>query len=296
MEKKSEYKHAFLIMAHKSDYTFYTLIRMLDDERNDIFIHMDLKNADYRIENTIACAKRSNVYHTKRTNVIWGGYSQINAELLLLELATKKNEYQYYHLMSGEDLPIKSQTYIHDFFDRNNGKEFLRFQSDVFIHKERTSYFYFWEGGPRDGTLKLRNIMNRISVMFQKKIGVCRNRDIDFAKGTSWFSITNELALYVLKRRKWIKNVFLFTFCCDEIFIHTLIKKTKFEKKLFCTSFDNDLRSIMRLIDWERGNPYVFKEEDYNQIIESKMLFARKFDSQVDSKIIAKIFEKFYEK
>ena len=38
-------KHAFLVMAHKDDATFRTLLRLLDDARNDIFVHMDAKNA-----------------------------------------------------------------------------------------------------------------------------------------------------------------------------------------------------------------------------------------------------------
>ena len=36
-------KHAYIILAHKDDYTFYSLLKMLDHEKNDIFIHMDAK-------------------------------------------------------------------------------------------------------------------------------------------------------------------------------------------------------------------------------------------------------------
>lgn len=39
-------KHAFLVMAHKDDEVLHTLMRILDDERNDIFIHMDAKRVD----------------------------------------------------------------------------------------------------------------------------------------------------------------------------------------------------------------------------------------------------------
>lgn len=37
-------KHAYLVIAHKDDLTFRTLLQMLDDVRNDIYIHMDSKN------------------------------------------------------------------------------------------------------------------------------------------------------------------------------------------------------------------------------------------------------------
>lgn len=40
-------KHAYLVMAHKDDETLRTLLRTLDDPRNDIFIHMDAKNTGW---------------------------------------------------------------------------------------------------------------------------------------------------------------------------------------------------------------------------------------------------------
>ena len=66
-------KQAFLILAHKSDFTFRTLISMLDDENNDIFVHMDKKNRDYNEDEIVNIVKKSNIYHTERTNVAWGG-------------------------------------------------------------------------------------------------------------------------------------------------------------------------------------------------------------------------------
>ena len=32
-------KHAYLIIAHQCDDTYRTLLKMLDDPRNDIYIH-----------------------------------------------------------------------------------------------------------------------------------------------------------------------------------------------------------------------------------------------------------------
>ena len=36
----------------------------------------------------------------------------------------------------------------------------------------------------------------------------------------------------------------------------------------------------MRLIDWRRGNPYVWRDEDYDELIHSDRIFARKFSSK----------------
>ena len=47
-----------------------------------------------------------------------------------------------------------------------------------------------------------------------------------------------------------------------------------------------------RHIDWERGsnnNPYVFRESDYKELMNSTALFARKFDLNIDKKIVEKL-------
>ena len=99
-----EEKQAYLIIAHKDDLVFNTLLKMLDHSKNDIFIHMDIKNNQYDEENVEDHIKNASLYHVERTSVTWGGESQINAELLLLEKATSIGKYQHYHLISGADL------------------------------------------------------------------------------------------------------------------------------------------------------------------------------------------------
>ena len=48
----------------------------------------------------------------------------------------------------------------------------------------------------------------------------------------------------------------------------------------------------MRLVDWKRGGPYVFKNEDYSELLNSNMIFARKFDCQTDNNIVNKLYTK----
>ena len=66
-------KQAYLIIAHKDDLTFRTLISMIDDKGNDIFVHMDLKNSTYDKKSVEESVQESHIYHTVRTAVTWGG-------------------------------------------------------------------------------------------------------------------------------------------------------------------------------------------------------------------------------
>ena len=47
----------------------------------------------------------------------------------------------------------------------------------------------------------------------------------------------------------------------------------------------------MYFIDWKRGNPYEFKDSDYDELINSNLLFARKFNFDKNPNIIMRILE-----
>lgn len=289
-------KQAYLIITHKNDLGFQTLLKMLDDPRNDIFIHMDKKNTQYNEAETISLVKKSAVYHVERTSVTWGGISLVNVELLLLKKAISVGRYQHYHLLSGSDLPIKTQDQIISFFDENMNKEFIRFEKPNYVYQDRTRYYHFLQ----DKIGRSHNLFFRGSeillVQMQKILHIHRNRKIEFQKGTQWFSITDGLARYVVEKESWIKKVFKYTYCSDEIFLQTILISSPYKNNLYHKEFDNDPHAIMRLIDWNRGKPYTFRSSDYDELCESDMLFARKFDASVDSEIIKSIEKKFSDK
>lgn len=282
-------KHAYLIIAHKMDNTLFTLLRMIDDDRNDIFIHMDSKCQNFSEAIMKKNVYSSNIYYTDRTNVQWGGYSQINCELLLLKYATELHNYKYYHLLSGEDLPIKTQDYIHRFFEQNDGFEFVRIEKEKFTYYNRIRYYYpFQEKYGRNIKLGVRGF-----TLLQKFIGIRRNKGILFQKGSNWFSITDQFARYVIEQEKYIQHVFRSTVCCDEVFLQTVLINSPFRNKLYHSKYDDAMEMSMRYIDWGRGKPYVWREKDFDELNNSEMIFARKFSTDIDNEIIKRI-EKQY--
>lgn len=140
-------KQAYLIEAHKCDEMLLTLLRMLDVPWNDIFIHMDSKNTDYQPETVECRMKYAKVFHAKRHSVVWGGVSQVKAELVLLKTAVAHGPYQHYHLISGVDLPIQTQEDIRAFFEANPDVEFVHFDPHPFspFNDERVYYRHFFQ-------------------------------------------------------------------------------------------------------------------------------------------------------
>lgn len=65
-------KHAYLIMAHGDWYTLKTLLKMIDNARNDIFLHID-KKSNPEFQELKSAVQKSNLYFTERVSVMWGG-------------------------------------------------------------------------------------------------------------------------------------------------------------------------------------------------------------------------------
>lgn len=51
-------------------------------------------------------------------DVRWGDISVVDAEFALFDEAYRRGEYSYYHLLSGVDMPLKTQNYIHRFLKK----------------------------------------------------------------------------------------------------------------------------------------------------------------------------------
>lgn len=290
-------KHAYLIMAHNEFDILEKLIMLVDDERNDLYIHIDQKVKEFDFDYFEKIAKKSRVKFIGRKNIRWGHFSQIECEISLLKESIKE-KYKYYHLISGVDLPIKTQNEIHEFFNENDGLEFIHFctKEQALNVKNRVENYHFmrWCKTPNRYVNAIGNRANLLAQIVQKKTKFKRKWDLDkeLQYGSNWFSITNELAEYVVSQEGWINKYFKYTRCADEIFLQTLVYNSKFKDNLYYNKMDDNYVSCVRNIDWKRGAPYVFKKCDFEELINSDKYFARKFSSHVDNKIIELLFYK----
>lgn len=291
-------KHAYLILAHKNFGQLRKLIELLDHERNDIYVHVDAKAVDFNDIDWSGVSCRSKlVFLPDRINVSWGGVSIMRSELLLLKYAVADGEHDYYHLISGLDLPIKSQTEIHSFFDAHRGVEFINLWN---FKKSTRTRFSFYTVFPEGEGRFLTRIVNHIFKGLQMAVGYRINRDVDFRFGSQWFSVTHALAEYIVNHEDWLEKVFRHTSTCDEIFIPTLVAASPFAEKLFVSESVSNQKEVnlanMRFIDWTRGesirHPWVFRKEDLPLLESVEHLWARKFDEEVDAEIIDILYKK----
>ena len=81
-------KHAYLIIAHHEFEILKKLVQAIDDERNDIYIHIDKK---VKILPFVRTSQSNLMVLTNRVDVRWCDLSQLRAEYALLEAAYKQN-------------------------------------------------------------------------------------------------------------------------------------------------------------------------------------------------------------
>ncbi len=291
-------KHAYLIMAHNEFTILEKLLKLLDNENNDIYLHIDKKVKNFDFNYFKKLIKKSNLIFTKRLDVRWGSYKQIACEYLLFRTASQK-KYAYYHLLSGTDMPLTNQKKVHDFFDKNKGKEFVCFDNHQNISEsaiERVKYYHLFVNLARSKNKLLRKffqVFHFHSIKFQKKLKINRLKKVNytFRKGANWVSVTDEFVKYLLSKEKEVKKIFKYSYCADELFVQTILYNSKFYKDVYSIKND-DYLGIKRYIDWKRGEPYTFTIDDYDLLINSDCFWARKFSSKKDKEIINKIYEK----
>lgn len=289
--------HAYLIMAHKNQHQLIRLLKQLDDKENDIYLHIDQKTANQFDPEIIknSCSY-SGVYFLKSRKIFWGGVTQVACELDLLKMASEKKEYEYYHLISGQDFPLKNQKNIHAFFKANDGKEFINFSGKKATGfgieiNDRVNYKWHTQLYNIFNSNLYRKIIMRLdmyAVKLKKKI-LRSQSDQQYYHGANWFDITHDLAIDLVSHREDIIKKYRNGFCVDEVFLQTFVVNNGYFEKVYCPN-NSDIRlSIKREIDWDRGNPYTWKSSDINYLRSSNCFFVRKVDEDVDNYLIEEI-------
>jgi len=286
-------KHAYLIVAHDNFYNLEILLKLLDNERNDIYIHIDKSVSHWDPNRWTSLLNNSKIFFVKRINVYWATYTQIDATKLLMVEAIKVY-HDYYHVITGADLPIKSQDEIDNFFFKHKGKEFVGFASTYnkeCIHQKNYFVKFFrnknkvlalWAKRLRKLLLKIQKIIN---------IDVMNTFKMEIKKGCDWYSITHEATEFLVLQEPLFKKYFFKAIHPGEFFAQTILFNSHFRNSIYC--IENENIGCQRYIDWKYGAPlFTFTFTDIKLLMKSELMFARKFHESIDKKVIDSIYNK----
>lgn len=285
-------RHAYLITAYDDFYVLECLIGLLADPRNDIYLHVDKRAASFDAPYFLAQFSDANLVLAPRRRVYWGDFSHVASVLDLMQLALESGEYDYLHLLSGSDLPIRSQDFIHCFCAEHQGKEFVAFTELKKMQADWIRYFYPLNRLYRSNRRLLRFCYGKFRNFFlrmQRGLRVDRRSRIadEVRYGSDWFSITSGLARDLVNRRRWVGKSFKWTFIPSEFYMQTFLWNSTRRAAIY--DLEDPYRGNLRAIDFARGgggSPYTWRLADLGSLLTSDRVFARKFDSRVDKQVV----------
>ncbi|EAP99614.1 putative glycosyltransferase [Janibacter sp. HTCC2649] len=291
-------RHAFLIAAYNNFFVLEKLMLLLDDERNDIYLHVDKKVEDFDETFFATLCQHARVILVPRMRVYWGDYSQIESIVEMMRLALDRGEYSYLHLVSDSDLPLQSCDEMHRFFTSHAGREFVAFnkaspQAHWWVALRHPLNRYYRSPKPlvRRAYLRARTV----ALWGQRRLGVDRTAGfgVELRYGSDWYSVSSELAAFIVSRQADLRRMFKGAFIPTEFYVQTLVWNSYFRDRVF--DYDEPYRSNVRLIDFARGagagSPTTWVEADLDELTSSDRMFARKFDPNVDKVVIEKLYE-----
>lgn len=274
-------KQIILIMAHKNREQIERLVNYFEG-KCDIIIHLDKKGSFTKEDETMLSLLPGVKKVFRKIAVHWAGHSILRCQLLLLKQGLKLSDGRYFHLISGQDYPLKPLDDFLKFFDSEN-RDFIQGAHLPAPHWDGNTYkriqhFYFTDWLNLSGEEEV-NKMWRFADL-QDKWGI-RRRIPDQVKhifgGSTWFTLTRDSAMKVIEytdKKPSLLKRFKYTFAPDEMYIHTVVRHVNSpEKQIDCNN--------QRLVIWGRAgdnHPIELSGKQMHEISSTTDFFGRKFN------------------
>jgi hypothetical protein len=141
----------------------------------------------------------------------------------------------------------------------------------------RLEYYNFYD------LFNAKSSLGKKGLYFTKKLQMKLKvkRDMNFKEqlfgGSTYWTLSRQTLQFVIdftEQNPAFFRRFKYTFCAEEIYFQTVIMNSEHSK--------NVINDNLRFIDWENGedgSPAFLNENDFDRIVNTNNLFARKIDS-----------------
>jgi Core-2/I-Branching enzyme len=264
---------AYFLLVHRYPNQFKRMFKAIYAPGNRYLIHVDKRSGKAmaaEIANFLKPYMGAEVLPPRKA--LWGGYSLVDAELRgMRRLLASSPNWTHYINLSGQDFPLKAQSFIQEFLAAHPDTQFIRHADQAKVRPDT---------------------MNRIESLFVERFGriwrtgIPRGRPVGMVPqiGTQWKIVSRKFCEYV---------------CHDpavapqrQFYRYSLIPDEAFFQTVLLNGFPKGpvVNDDLRMIDWipdgtVKLRPRTFTTQDAMQLTLSKDLFARKFDASEDTKI-----------
>jgi hypothetical protein len=275
-------KIAYIVLAHIDPSHIARLVnKITQPEWADAFIHIDAKS-DIEPFKALLHDNGSAHFLDDRTAVYWGGYSSVVATIKLFKAALAYGEYDRFVILQGLDYPIRSNTEIYNFFEKNKNTEFIKARNATELNNDRYKYHCVWF---LDATNIFKICWNRMNEFLLKhhRLLELKSADYDIYSGWAHIALTRNCVSYIVEYsnshpeyNKYFKTVY----ASDESYFHTIVYHSDFIRKTVDGKCCNSVKLTDRLnltYFEKKSQVTIFKDEsDFIKLYGSGYLFFRK--------------------
>jgi Core-2/I-Branching enzyme len=264
---------AYFLLVHRFPEQFKRMFKAIYAPGNRYLVHIDKSSGKALAADISAFLKPyMDVEILPSRRALWGGYSLVDAELRgMKRLLASDNRWQHFINLSGQDFPLKAQSYIQGFLAAHPETQFIRHADQATVRPDT---------------------MNRVKSLFVERFGriwrtgIPRRMPAGIVPqiGTQWKIVSRAFCEYVCHDPAVapLKRFYRYSLIPDEGFFQTVLLNG-FPK-------GNVVNDDLRLIDWIpygdiKLRPRTFTAQDSLQLTLSRDLFARKFDSGEDDEV-----------
>lgn len=277
--------HCFLILAHKQPELLRRIVSILAAPNHYFVINVDSKYKNIQEFKD----KLSGIANVTIVNysVFHCDFSHLEALLAMFKTALAIGNIDYYHVISGQDYPLRSNEQFDLFFESTDHSFMWIDREDSKKEKERDYFQNAWHF----------NKLNKISskVYHGLKVGIIlgyilRRKPIPgYSGGWDWFSwhssVVDYFFSYLDKHPNYVKR-YNYTMTPTEHIFHTVVAKKLKELRI-----ENE--NPLRYVSWNPKRevstpyrPYNLNELDYPFVINSKAFFCRKVDEKESNRLL----------
>lgn len=294
-------KIAYLIMAYDQPQLFGRLVAALQHDEATLYAHIDSKHDAQPFRAAAGALPVRFVEQPVEVN--WGGFSQVEAMLKLLEAAARDG-HDHYIFLSGRDYPLRSSGELVSFLAQDPDKNYINFYplmpgSDfsqlVEVYAFRDVYPHIRPAPLRALAKLLVRGANRLLPKRRFPAGLQPYRG-----STSWClsaaAVAYLLAFVRQDSGRELVKFFRSVTGADEMFFQTILLNSPLAQH--CAGYlppgqqpprRNENKVSLHYIDWDpaRENPAVLDQRDLAPMQASPKFFARKFDQDRSASLLA---------
>ena len=268
-------KIGYIITAHTLPDHLIRLVRRLESDNARFFIHVDRRAADgvmTAVERELG--DRPDVQLLRRHPVHWASFSQLRAVLEGVDaLLASSDRPAYGVLLTGQDYPLRAPAAIESTLAAADGRSFIVYRPSTGRFLERVTHRH-WHGEVLGRRVRLPNRFVPLKVRRGLPAGL-----VPYTGFGHW-CLSLECLEYVATRNPELTRFFRWSSSPDETYFQTLLMNSPFADTL--------VNDDLRYVDWSEGgaSPKVLTSFDFERMVRSSALFARKFDPRVDPGVI----------